>query len=341
MTAPIGVALIGYGYAGRTFHAPLIGASPEYALRVVASSDARRVRADLPGMEVASTSAEAIARDDIDLVVIATPNASHAPLAQAAIAAGKHVVVEKPIAPGLAEARDLADRAGAAGVRLTVFHNRRWDSDFLSVRAAIDQGLVGTVSHFESHFDRFRPQVRDRWRENAGPGSGVWFDLGPHLVDQALLLFGPPRRVTASMALQRAGAQATDWAHVILEYDTLRVVLHAGMLVAGGSRRFVIHGDKGSLIKERLDPQEAQLLAGMRPGAAGWGIDSDPLVLHDAAGQRTVPSIPGDQRRFYGELALALRGNSSDSVDIAQSMAVMAVVAAAETAANTGTSVSL
>ena len=341
MTAPVGVALIGYGYAGRTFHAPLIGAEPALALRVVASRDAARVHADLPGMDVAADPAEAIGRADVNLVVIATPNASHAPLARMAIAAGKHVVIEKPMAPTLAEASELSALATAAGVGLRVFHNRRWDSDFLTVRAAIEQGLLGTVSHFESHFDRFRPTVRDRWRENAGPGSGVWFDLGPHLVDQALLLFGMPSRVIASMAQQRPGAQATDWAHVILEYPALRVILHAGMLVAGGSHRFVIHGDRASLTKQKLDPQEAQLVAGMRPGAPGWGHDPDPAVLHDAGGSRILAATAGDQRGFYRELARALPGGASDSVDIAQSIAVMTVVQAAQDSALSNSCVEL
>lgn len=332
----IGVALVGYGFAGRTFHAPLIGAEPALALRAVVSSQPDKVRADLPKMDVLPDLASALARPDIDLVVIATPNDSHVPLARTAIAAGRHVVVDKPIAPTFAEAEALAAEAEAAGVNLSVFHNRRWDSDFLSVKAAIESGAVGTVAHFESHFDRYRPTVRDRWRENAGPGSGVWFDLGPHLVDQALVLFGRPDRVMASMAMQRPGAQAVDWAHVVLEYPQLRVVLHAGMLVAGGAPRFVVHGSGGSLVKQAMDRQEAQLLSGMWPGAPGWGEDSDPPVLHAADSMHTLQSIPGDQRQFYRQLALALKGMVSDSVTVTQSLAVAEIVEIAEKAAITG-----
>ena len=143
-------------------------------------------------------------------------------------------------------------------------------------------------------------------------GSGVWFDLGPHLVDQALVLFGRPDRVMASMAMQRPGAQAIDWAHVVLEYPQLRVVLHVGMLVAGGAPRFVVHGSGGSLVKQAMDRQEAQLLSGMRPGAPGWGEDHDPPVLHTPDSVQTLQSIPGDQRQFYRQLALALKGMDSD-----------------------------
>ncbi|MDF8333838.1 oxidoreductase [Novosphingobium cyanobacteriorum] len=332
----IGVALVGYGFAGRTFHAPLIGAEPALALRVVVSSQPDKVLADLPEVVVLPDLASALARGDIDLVVIATPNDSHVPLARAAIAAGKHVVVDKPIAPTFAEAQALAAQAKAAGVNLSVFHNRRWDSDFLSVKAAIEGGAVGTVAHFESHFDRFRPTVRDRWRENAGPASGVWFDLGPHLVDQALMLFGRPERIMASMAQQRPWAEATDWAHVVLEYAQLRVVLHAGMLVAGGAPRFVVHGSGGSLVKQGMDRQEAQLVSGMRPGAPGWGLDDDAPALHTPDSVQAVQSCPGDQREFYRQLTLALKGMESDSVTIQQSLAVAEIVELAEKAAITG-----
>lgn len=236
---------------------------------------------------------------DVDLVVVATPNDTHAPLAAAAIAAGKHVVIEKPFALDLAEARGLVALAAKRNVLLSVFHNRRWDSNFLTIRDAIRYGLVGTVSHFESHFDRFRPAVRDRWQERAGAGNGVWFDFGPHLVDQAVQLFGHPDCVLASLAAQRDGAQTDDWAHVILFYGERRVLLHAGMLVAGGTARFVVDGDKGSLIKHAADPQERQLLAGMRPGNFGWGEDSDRLRVIDAAGEeQAIPAHPGDQRRI-------------------------------------------
>lgn len=272
MPPPHDVALIGYGYAGKTFHAPLIAAEPALHLAAVVSRDAAKVHADWPGMRVEADIAAVLADPAIALVVIATPNDSHAPLAHAAIAAGKAVVVDKPLALTLAEARAIADHAAEAGVRLSVFHNRRWDGDFLTIRNAIENGMIGKVAHFESHFDRFRPQVRDRWRENPGPGSGVWADLGPHLVDQALCLFGLPQKVVASFGALREGARTDDWAHVVLEYPTWRCVLHAGMLVAGGSPRFVVHGSKGSLVSQGLDPQEGQLLAGMRPGAPDWGV---------------------------------------------------------------------
>jgi predicted dehydrogenase len=328
---PIGVGLIGYGFVGKTFHAPLIGAVDGLDLRAVVSGDAPKVHADLPGVTVYPTSEAMLADLAIDLVVIATPNETHALLAMAALAAGKHVVLDKPFALDLAEARAVTQAAGDANRLLCVFHNRRWDSDYLTVRAAIEARMIGAVMHFESHIDRFRPDVRDRWRERAGPGAGIWFDLGPHLIDQALQLFGLPDRVLASLAAQRPGAQIDDWAHVILFYGERRVILHAGMLVAGGTHRFVVHGTHGTLVKHAADQQEPQLLAGMTPGAAGWGGDFDPLVVYDGGGApHEQPSLPGDQRQFYVGIMAALACTAPPPVSTLEALAVMAVLDAAK-----------
>jgi len=335
MTVKVG--LIGYGYAGKTFHAPLIAATPGLALSAVATTRADAVSSRWTAVDIESTPAALIARSDLDLIVIATPNDTHAPLASAALEAGKHVVVDKPFALDLAQARTLVAAAERCDRQLCVFHNRRWDSDFLSVRAAIADGVVGAVRHFESHFDRFRPQVRDRWREQAGPGAGVWYDLGPHLIDQALVLFGLPDAVQADLAVQRTEAKVDDWAHVILRYADRRVILHADMLAADGGARFVVRGEEGGLVKRRPDQQEAQLLAGMTPGEAGWGDDADDLMVFDGAGRETRrPATPGDQRGFYAAVAAAIRGEAAGPVPPIQALAVMAVLEAAITAARAG-----
>jgi len=327
---PVQVALIGYGYAGKTFHAPLIGSVPGLALAVVASRDAAKVHADLPGVEVMADVAAAVTDPRTSLVVIASPNDTHAPLARAALEAGKHVVVDKPFALDLVQARELAAVAERQGRVLSVFQNRRWDSDFLGVRQLVAQGRLGEVRHFESHIDRFRPQVRVRWREQPGPGSGVWYDLGPHLIDQALLLFGVPDRVLASLAIQRDGGEVTDWAHVVLEYGARRVVLQASMLVAGGSARFMVHGTRASLVKPLADRQEAQLLAGMLPGAASWGEDPDDMLIHEGDGQVVSAPVPaGDQRQYYVALRDAVWGRGANPVTPKQAITVMAVLEAA------------
>jgi predicted dehydrogenase len=270
------VGLIGYGYAGKTFHAPLVAAVPSLELAAVASSDASKVHADWPGMTVCSSPAELIARDDIDLVVIATPNDTHHPLARAALLAGRHVVVDKPFTVALDDARELVALAGQQGRVLSVFHNRRWDGDFLTLRRLLADGALGRVVEMDSRHDRYRPQVRQRWREGAGPGAGLWFDLGPHLVDQALQLFGSPRAIALARDATRDGALADDWFHASLRYDRLHVNLHAGMLVAASAPRLAVHGTLASFVKEGLDAQEEALKAGVRPSwppQADWGVD--------------------------------------------------------------------
>ncbi len=329
-SSPIRVALIGYGFAARTFHAPLIQAVERLSVELVASSRPEHVQADLPGVEVEADPMQAVVAPGIDLVVIATPNDTHFPLAQAALRAGKHVVVDKPMTPSLSEARELRATAEANGQLLSVFHNRRWDSDFLSVRQAMREGLIGEARHFESRIERFRPQVRDRWRERAGPAAGLWWDLGPHLVDQALALFGWPDTVQANLAQQRSGATTDDWAHVVLGFGATRAILHAGMLAAIPGSRFLVHGTRGSLLKSQPDRQEQQQLSGLRPGDPEWGIDPDPLQWRcDDGPTQTRAAIPGDQSRFYVELAEAIAGGGPNPVPPDEAIRVMAVMEAA------------
>ena len=342
MSSSLKVALIGYGYAGKTFHAPLIRSVPGLELAAVVSRDTSKVHADMPDVNVVADVEKAMGDPAIDIVVIASPNDTHAPLARAALQAGKHVIVDKPFALDLAQARELAAIAQQQGKLLSVFQNRRWDSDFLGVKQAIDDGVLGEVKHFESHIDRFRPQVRERWREQPGAGSGLWYDLGPHLVDQALLLFGLPDRVLASLAIQRDGGEVTDWAHVVLMYGARRVVLHASMLVAGGSARFTVHGTRASLVKPRADRQEAQLLEGLRPGETSWGEDPDPALIHDGEGKVMTRSAPlGDQRQYYMAMRDAVLGTGANPVTPSQAITVMAVLEAAMESSSRGCAVAL
>lgn len=340
----IRVALIGYGYAGRTFHSPLIRGTPGLELAVICSSRAERVHTDLPDIRVVGSPAEACAFPPIDLVVIATPHDSHVSIATMALRAGKHVVIEKPVATTLDEARQLASVATNTDRVLAVFHNRRWDGDFIAVSDLLTRGVLGNISHFESHFDRFRPVVRDRWRERAGVGGGLWYDLGPHLVDQAVRLFGLPDRVTASLAAQRGGAQADDWAHVILEYGQRRVILHASVLVAAPPPRFTVHGDAGSWIKYGVDGQERRLIAALTPGSAVQAAHDDERaeLIEGATGTaREMPVPRGDYRQFYVELEAAVRGAASNPVPLVQALAVVGVVETAARSAADGRSLTV
>jgi predicted dehydrogenase len=341
MAEPIRVALIGYGYAGRSIHAPLIGSVPGLELAVIGSRQPEdELRAQLPGVRAVVDPFKAATDPGAELIVIATPNESHAPLAEAALRAGKHVIVDKPFTVTLEEARRLARLALETGCLLSVFQNRRWDSDFLTVAGAIRDGRLGEVVHVESHIDRYRPEVKDRWRESSRPGGGLWWDLGPHLVDQALHLFGLPERVTAHIALQRLGAKADDWFQVMLTYPNLHVVLGAGMLVSGGTQRLTLHGSRASLVKRNVDVQENQLRAGMIPRDLDWGIDLDAATLFDGATGETelVTAIDGDYCRFYDGIRDALTAGAANPVSPAEGVATMAILEAARASALEGRS---
>jgi predicted dehydrogenase len=329
-TDSIPVALLGYGYAGKTFHAPLIDSVPGLHLASVCSSDAAKIHADWPRVPVSASAGELFERPDTALVVITTPNETHFELARRALLAGKHVVVDKPMTVTLAQAQELARVAAGSARVLSAFHNRRWDADFLTVQHLIASGELGEIVHFESHIDRFRPEVRARWREQAVPGGGLWFDLGPHLVDQALQLFGVPDAVFADLQSQRAGAPAVDYFHVLLRYGRLRAVLHASALAAGGSPRFVIHGTAGSYVKHGADTQEEALKRGERPGVPGWGEDATPGTLWSAGESgvttKVVPNLAGDYRDYYLALRDAIRGEAPNPVPPEQAIRSMAVI---------------
>lgn len=340
MAEGLRVGLIGYGYASKTFHAPLIAGTPGLTLVAVSSSDAGKVLADWSGMTVVGEPEQLFSDPAIDLIVIPTPNITHYPLAKAALLAGKHVVVDKPFTVTLHEAYELEMLARQQQRVLSVFHNRRWDGDFLTVKSLLDEGALGDVVYFESHFDRFRPQVRDRWRERAGPGNGIWFDLGAHLLDQAVRLFGKPQSLFADLAQLRPGAQTTDYFHTILYYADKRVVLHAGMVVAAESPRFVVHGTQGSYVKRGLDPQEDRLKAGERPPQVDWGYDMRDgvlkLVQQDIMVEKTLLTIPGNYLAYYGGIRDAINGDGENPVPAGDAILVMELLALGEASALQG-----
>lgn len=328
MNAPLRVGLLGFGFVSATFHAPLIAAVPGLQLTAISSSRPQDVHTTWPQVSVCDSAEQLIARDDIDLVVVATPNNTHAPLAKLALLAGKHVVVDKPFTLNVREAQELIALAGQQDRLLSVFQNRRWDSDFMSVQAVLKRGTLGRVVHFESHFDRYRPVVPQRWRDSGEPGSGLWFDLGPHLLDQALQLFGPPQTLTLDWARQRDNSKADDWFHAVLHYDAMRVVLHASALTAQVAPRFTVHGTQGSLIKFGLDTQEAALKAGQRPPHAEWGADPQPLrfTLSDDQQQlseSTQAAKPGDYTRYYAGVRNAIQSGAPNPVPAEEALQVM------------------
>ena len=268
------LAVVGFGLAGEIFHAPFIQAVDGLEVGVIVTSNEGRqekARRQYPDADVVASVDEAW---DVDAVVIATPNRFHAPLALQAVERGVPVVVDKPFAVTAAEAEGVLEAAESAGVPVTVFQNRRWDGDFVTLRRLVEDGALGQVTRFESRFERFRPQVSEGWRELAADaeGGGQLFDLGAHLVDQARLLFGPPLRVFAEIAKRREGAAVDDDAFVALEHPGgVRSHLWMSAITAVGGPRMVANGLRAGFVVDGLDPQEEQLIAGLRPGDEGFG----------------------------------------------------------------------
>jgi len=323
------VGLIGFGLAGASFHAPLIATVEGMELAAIATS---RPTDRFPGA-VRHTDPMALIDDDsLDLIVIATPNDSHAPLAQAALAAGRHVVVDKPLATDDGDAVALVQLAQGAGRLLSVFHNRRWDSDFLTVERLLRDDALGEVQLAELRWDRFRPAIKPGWREEGGPGSGLLSDLGPHMIDQAIRLFGMPDAVAGDVTTQRPHAGVDDYFEIVLRYGARRVTIGSASLVAAPRPRFALHGTKGSFVKYGIDPQEAVLRAGGMPTDSGYGIEPDSHwgVLTDGEGNaRPVRSEAGDWRGLYRAMRDAIRGQGEVPVDPVDAVRGLRIIEAA------------
>ena len=308
----IGVGLIGYGLGGSVFHAPLIEAEPRLRLHAVVTSRAGQVERDHPGARVVGSAAELLEDPAVEMVVVAAPNAVHHELAAAALAAGRHVVVDKPFTLTSADADDLIALAERQDRLLSVFQSRRWDGDFLTVRRCLEAGLLGRVSSFESRYDRFRPAPKGGWKEQDVPGSGLLWDLGPHLIDQALQLFGLPETVWADLQVQRPGVEAVDWVDLVLGYGRLRVLLRAAMEVRDPGPRFEVHGDRGSFLT--------------------WGLDRpevDATLTTEAAGlelRGRLAGLPGDHGAYYAAMAAAVAGQGPVPVTAAEARDTVMVI---------------
>ncbi|EQB99382.1 oxidoreductase [Photorhabdus temperata] len=326
------VGLVGYGYASKTFHAPLIAGTAGVRLVAISSSNAEKVKSDWSNIAVVSHPEDLFNDPEIDLIVIPTPNDTHYPLAQKALAAGKHVVVDKPFTITVEQAESLKQQAEQAGLLLSVFHNRRWDSGFLTIKSLIRENRLGKLRYFECHFDRYRPVVRQRWREAAGEGSGIWYDLGPHLLDQAVQLFGKPQSITADLGMIRPNAEAVDYFHVLLNYPDIKVVLHATTLAAAESAVYTLHGMEGSYVKYGLDPQEERLKVGERPPQADWGYDiRDGVVTlsrEDELVTEYIPTLPGNYSAYYAAIRDAITIGKPNPVTASEAIQIMKLIEA-------------
>jgi predicted dehydrogenase len=342
------VGLIGFGLAGAVFHAPLIAATRGMRLAAVVTSNperAARARRGYTNTLVLETPEQLWERSrELDLVVVASPNRTHAPLASAAMEAGLAVVVDKPLAATAAEGRALVEEARRRGLLLTVFQNRRWDGDFLTLRLLLERGALGRVLRFESRFERWRPHAKPGWRQSAAPedAGGLLYDLGSHLIDQALVLFGPARRVYAELGRPYAGVETDNDTFVALEHaGGVRSHLWMSTAAAQPGPRFRALGDAAAYTKFGLDVQEEALKEGGRPDSEKWGEEPESLWGLFGAGEEVRPlrTEPGRYQRFYQQLAAAMREGAPPPVDPAESVAVLEVIEAARRSHDEGRTV--
>ena len=332
----IPVALIGFGLAGRAFHAPVISRVPGLRLAAILQRSGNEAAQLFPSARIVRTIDELLAIDEIRLVVIATPNDTHFPLAQKCLAAGRDVVVDKPFTTTMEEAVSLVRFARQAGRLLTVYQNRRYDGDFQAVQQVVASGALGRIVRFESNYDRFRPQLKTgAWREQSVPGAGILFDLAPHLIDNALVLFGTPDAITADIRCERNHAIADDSFDLMLHYPRgVRAVLRATMLAATARSRFRLHGTKGAYVKHAFDVQEPKLRAGLIPWEetlteteqrANEGV----LTIANADGtlrEQRVPPRKTDYREFYANVRDAILGRAELAVTPQHALNVMQVL---------------
>ncbi|WAP56264.1 Gfo/Idh/MocA family protein [Streptomyces sp. S465] len=350
------VGLIGYGLAGSVFHAPLIAATEGLVLDTVVTSSPerqRQARGEFPDVRLADSADELWGRaDELDLIVIASPNRTHVPLARAALQAGLPTVVDKPLAATAAEAEELAALAEARGLLLSVFQNRRWDNDFRTLEKLLAEGALGEVWRFESRFERWRPRLKGGWRESGDPAEvgGLLYDLGSHLVDQALTLFGPAESVYAEVDVRRPGAQTDDDTFIALTHaGGVRSHLWMSATTAQLGPRFRVLGSRAGYVKYGLDPQEAALREGLRPAArpavpsapsAEWGTEPESAWGRLGAGESPltsggtpVPTLRGDYPAYYAAVAAALRDGTPPPVTAAEAAAALHVLEAARVSA--------
>lgn len=311
---PISVGLASYGMSGKVFHAPFLTTNPRFQLRKIVERTKQDSREAYPEVEIVKDFEDLLEDDTIELIVVNTPNALHFDMAQKALKAGKHVIVEKPFTPTKNEADALISLSKQRGLMLSVFQNRRWDGDFLTIQEVLAGNLLGELVEYEAHYDRFVDRVaQNGWKEEAGPGSGILYNLGSHMIDQVLVLFGKPLKITAEIDGNRSGSQIDDYYDLKLSYPGFKVMLKASYLVREPGPRYVLHGTKGSFVKYGIDPQEEALKAGRKPDELGWGQEplSDWGKLNTEKGGLHVigkiETVPGNYNAFYNNIYDVIR----------------------------------
>ena len=342
--AKLSVGLVGFGLAGRYLHRPLIAAAGMDIVAVV-SRQSELLRTELPSARVVSTIEALLEIKPLDLVVIASPNRWHYSQAMRALDAGKHVVVDKPLAPSSVEARELGEAATRLERKLAVFHNRRWDSDFLTLQKLLAEGVLGEALSFRGRWDRYRPEVAVRWRERKEVGAGILYDLGSHLIDQVLCLFGAPEWLQAKLYTQRPGAIVDDGFEILMGKGNLRIALGASSVAADHAFRYQLDGANGSFRKSGLDPQESQLKSGMPLSNSKFGVEPRTQWGYLTLGATAVCTRLEPQRGtwsvFYQQMRRAIETDGTVPVAAADASRVLQVIEAARLSSDEHRSISL
>ena len=331
----IKTALLSYGMSGKVFHAPFIELHPGFELAGAWERSKHLIAKDYPGVRSYRSLEDLLADDSIELVIVNTPTSTHYDYAKQALLAGKHIVVEKAFTTTVDEAIELKTIAEKENKKIAVFQNRRWDSDFKTVQKVIKEDRLGSIVEAEIHYDRYNPALSPKQhKEVPGPGAGILKDLGPHLIDQALCLFGMPGAVFADIRITRELSQVDDWIDILLFYPTMRMRLKAGYFVKQPLPAFIFHGTKGSFLKPRADVQEANLQAGLKPNIIDWGTEPESAngLLHvtgepDIVGY--VSSLQGNYFDFYDGVCKALSSDQAMPVTVDDGINVMRIIAAA------------
>jgi scyllo-inositol 2-dehydrogenase (NADP+) len=331
MTPPIRTALVGYGSVAEKMHAPLIEVCPDLDFVAVVERNGDRCTEKYPNVKTFRSLEALLEADFADLICITTPNEYHFPMAKQCLLAGKHVVVDKPVTIFAQEAEELEQIAREKGLICSVFHNRRYDGDFRTLQKLVAEQTLGRLVYLESHFDRFRPEVSENWREKEVPGNGITFDLGSHLIDQIVLLFGPPQAIFADIQKQRKNAVADDYFDISLFYEGFKARVTAGVLVNVPTPKFLLLGEKGSYQKFFLDVQEQAFKDGKKPEGDHWGVDPEERwgTLYLEQENRTLPTEKGDYRIFYQNVANAITQGTPLQVTLPQTISVLKLIEAA------------
>ncbi|RYG45518.1 MAG: oxidoreductase [Chitinophagaceae bacterium] len=329
----INTALLSYGMSGKVFHAPFLELHPGFELLGAWERSKKKIQEDYPLATSYSTFEDVLADADVELVIVNTPTETHFDYAKQALLAGKHVLVEKAFTSTVDQAIELDEIAKENNLKLSVFHNRRWDSDFKTVKDIFDKKILGNIIEAEIHFDRFSPNLSPKThKETRNPGSGVLKDLGPHIIDQALELFGFPDSLFADIRITRPHSQVGDWFDITLFYLDFRVRVKSSYFVREPLPSYILHGTKGSFLKSRGDVQEDELKAGKKPMVTDWGKEPDfrSGVLHtEIEGleiREHVPTIPGNYYHFFDELWHYIKKNQKNPVPASQAIDTMRII---------------